>query len=163
MSIFSTAPHVLSDAVRNVVVARAVAGLYDPHETEAKAIDGARAAARRRLGQKRLTHLQAVEVDALVYQARARLVQGQAGVFNATALVSETPQPSRDTSLILAALAHLTQLVAAVLALLLRRSDRETILESAPEPQFLPAPRPFTFTAPALPATSALARRGDLS
>jgi hypothetical protein len=150
MTMSNPSDRILPDAVRRIVIHRAVAGSYDPHETDLKAIDGARAAARRSLGKDRLTHREAVEVDALVLEARARAQRGELAAFfqgeeHGPYVVTQSPQqalsPSRDTSLILAAIAQLVQLMLAMLAVMTRRSPAALAIEpSAATLPLLPPP-----------------------
>ena len=141
-------PRILPDTVRRIVVARAVAGTYDPHETHAKAIDGARAAARRSLGSARLTHREAVEVDDLVLEARARAQRGEFPAFPteaASSYVVVKPQqaqqaPSRDTSLILAAIAGLYKVLVTMLAVMTRRSPATLEMGTLDAPLLPPGP-----------------------
>ena len=139
-------PRILPDTVRRIVVARAVAGTYDPHETHAKAIDGARAAARRSLGSARLTHREAVEVDGLVFETSARAQRGerpelQEGEASSYRVVTpDASQPSRDTSLILAAIAGLYKVLVTMLAVMTRRSPATLEMGTLDAPLLPPGP-----------------------
>jgi hypothetical protein len=76
--LFNTSPNALSDVIRNAIVARAIAGTYDPSETTAKAIQACRATARNALHMGRLNPAQAAEVDVLVHEARVQAQQNPA-------------------------------------------------------------------------------------
>ncbi len=161
------APHILPDAIRNIVVARAVAGTYDPHETDAKAIDGARAAARRSLRLHHLSHRQAVEVDALVLEARIQgRVMTSAELLQQRAILQQAQQApvqaSADLTPILRAIVRIEQLLTAIVALVFRRSGCDALF-GAMDQQAQLGQQQLPMLTPSTSSSSALVRRGDVS
>lgn len=140
--LFALRPNVLADVVRNVVIARAVAGAYDPSETEKQAVTACRAAARHSLKCERLNSPQAAEVDTLVRQVRQQtnstgspfLGRGTADV-SVAALAAARPHtttlaaPQREDEtmkMLLAAILRVEQLIVAVLAVVMRHALSST-------------------------------------
>lgn len=115
-----TSPAALSGVVRNLVIARAAAGVYDSRETTPQALRACRAVARQRIGTRRLSPAQAAEVDALAMAVRGQTIRSP------EAIVSAAPA---DQTAILAALVRIEKLLMALVALLCKRFAGPQIVE----------------------------------
>jgi predicted nuclease with RNAse H fold len=156
----SNRPHFLSDYVRGLVAARAVAGALG--ETWPQACAACRAVARQKLGKQRLAPREADEVDALAMAARAHVFERGnpivRGVTIAPLAGSERVAPTVPDAAVLQTIAttlarveRLLTVLVAVVVRVLPASVRN--LFASPEPWRLPAP-------PASPMESALVLNG---
>jgi hypothetical protein len=174
----SNRPHFLSDYVRGLVAARAVAGAFG--ESWPQACAACRAVARQKLGKQRLAPREADEVDALAMTARAHVFERRNPIVRGVTMAplamappagSERVAPTVPDAAVLATiattLARVERLLTVLVTVVCRALPaRARALFASPEPWRLPeapafAPAPITVRA--LPAASARSRSYEVS
>jgi len=142
-NLFATKPAAVSDKIRNLVIARAIASAYNG-ETEKQAVAACRAAARHAIGCDRLNPTQATEVDAIAVQARQRALAGTAEAPVASAMervgadstALAVQQNAESTKAILAAVLRIEKMLIALFTVLVKRwgaSPSESDARLAPQ------------------------------